>query len=168
MADWKGLTVYWIDRDDRIVRVNEQWDRFAESNEGHGCTSAAVLGRSLWPFITGDSTRMLIATCMDRVRVHDRPVLRPYRCDSPELARHMEMSITMEDEGLLRVEHRLVEAQPKPLERRTVVLTPSRVCSTCLRLEREGRWEDGERPEPGTIFAVCPDCASKWAPRTSV
>ncbi|WP_139228481.1 hypothetical protein [Planctomicrobium piriforme] len=135
--------IYQVDRQDLIVNVNSQWDQFA--NENGGLIAKSVLGRKLFDFIVGDSSRMYVDTMFQHTRLLKKGVVRQYRCDSPSMKRFMEMRIEPGSDGLLIVSHRIIKSEPvAPVVNflyhpKAFVL---RRCSVCNRLNRDGRWRE--------------------------
>jgi hypothetical protein len=54
---------------------------------------AAVIGFLLWDFICHPETKQLFHDLLKKVRETGRPVTFPYRCDSPDCRRFMELEI---------------------------------------------------------------------------
>lgn len=166
---------YDVDASDFIVWVDNLWLAFAKENGAPQLNVDSVLGHSLWDFVSGDVTRRLYSEIHTRVRSTGNSVVLPFRCDSPSLKRHMQLTITQR-EGLLRYESILLRAEPHghfaALEserpRSECVLT---MCSCCKRalLESLG-WLDVEDfsarlrlfdsvEVPQLRYNVCPQCA---------
>ena len=166
---------YWIDLSENIVDVSADWERFALDNGGRGIEARQVLGRSLLSFVHGDVSRMFVRTLIQSARLLRRPLVRPYRCDSPTTRRYMEMRLSLDDSGLLRWEHRTVRTEPmqhalhftvqqqgRPLAR------PGRLvrCSMCNRVKAGQDWGEADQVfthaeddrEILVIYGVCPDC----------
>jgi hypothetical protein len=168
---------YRVDATDVIVWVNELWLAFARENGAAGLTEDAVLGRSLWDFVSGDEICRLYLEIHARVRLTGTAVILPFRCDSPTLQRHMRLSVTREDAGQLVYECLVVRTVPQCYlgvldsepPRSNAFLT---MCSCCKRalLEPLG-WlalEDVSvrlrlfeaQKVPSLRHAVCPECAT--------
>lgn len=103
IPETKDTVRYELDGDDRIVFVNEAWSAFALANGAPHLSGDAVLGRLLWDFIADDSTRQAYRTVMTCVRDGDQSRFG-YRCDSPDVRRYMEMTITTCPGGTLLFE----------------------------------------------------------------
>jgi len=164
---------YWLDIGDVIVDITGEWNSFAQENNAQELERRRVIGRNLLSFIQGDVTRMYVRTLIQSARLMRKPLVRAYRCDSPEQRRYMEMRLCLEDSGLLRWEHRLVRIEPLPrrLEFRVLdgPVRPPRIvrCSICNRLKQRAGWVEpdaGEIPCPEgdgqipVIYGVCPGC----------
>lgn len=163
---------YWLDVGDTIVDIAPGWEHFANANDAPDLDVRRVIGRNLMNYVHGDVTRMFVRTLIQSARLLRRPLVRPYRCDSPEVRRDMEMRLCVEDSGLLRWEHRLVSATPferriafapaEPTEARRCTVR----CSMCNRLKSPRGWhEPVDQPPPAetcsplpVIYGVCPEC----------
>lgn len=164
-------TCYWLDKNDRIVKVCEQWDLFAHENEGDKVLAHHVIGQPLWRFLSGDETRMWVEMILNRVRYIGQPVERPYRCDSDNVRRHLRLSVTPLDNHYLSIESTLVATEPRT--RPTFFSTTSgstglhKRCSICGRVHHEQGWVEPDeigdihikRLDYLVIYGVCEDCA---------
>ncbi|MCC8997498.1 MAG: hypothetical protein LM517_10745 [Nitrosomonas sp.] len=174
--------IYWIDKNNIIQKVNDIWDSSMDvTNWSDRACSEGIIGKSLLEFICDDVTRMYVATMIDAVRVIPQTLFRPYRCDSPDTKRFMQMTITPEENGLIRVSHELLRCEPL---RKTVLFktTKSNVepmniqfirCSLCNRLHRSDTQKWHEVDDLDLIsnkknycniipvaYSICPDCAN--------
>ena len=170
-AESTESTVFWVDDKDRIVEVNEAWNRFALANGGEGCIARLIVGRSLRDFIRGDATRMLLDTLMLQARSWKKQIDRVYRCDSSEVKRHMEMRIAP-DGKRLRFTHRMVCTEPMSPAVRFMYdpsgSAPTKIirCSMCNRVQVERGWMESDiacasgeiQPQQLVIYSVCPTC----------
>ena len=84
---------YALDGSDVIVSLGEAWLRFARENGAPELCRESVVGRSLWEYVTGDTTRQLYQAIFRRVRDRGETLVLPFRCDSPERFRFMELAI---------------------------------------------------------------------------
>jgi hypothetical protein len=164
---------YWLDVGDVIVEIGPGWEAFARENSAPDLDVRRVIGRNLIDFVSGDASRMYVRTLIQAARLMRRPLIRPYRCDSADTRRYMEMRLTLQEDGLLKWEHRLVrkEAMRRRMDFRASVhrLAARCVvrCSMCNRLKSSVGWSEPDiGPMPaierdGTIpviYGVCPDC----------
>lgn len=160
-----------LDRRNRIVGVGGAWDRFALDNDGGAAVAARVLGTDLLVHVSGEPTRALLDGVLWHVRRAERPIVVPFRCDSPELERHMEMTVTPEPgEGLLFA-YRLLRTVPLPfplpLRFSASGVPRGRMlfrCSNCNRLLRDGVWREpstlGDMPAVpiAVSYGICGPC----------
>ena len=180
---------YWLDDDNIIRRVNDHWDQAMDSQNWSDRASAnRIVGKLLSEFICDDVTRMYVATMIESVRVIPHTSFRPYRCDTPDMKRFMQMIITPEDNGWIRISHELLRIEPleKPVTFSTVTeFSPLRQyknnqtihfvrCSICNRLQRYGNrdntWYEADSliarshalsESLKVIYGVCLDCPDK-------
>lgn len=175
-ADNESYSIcYWLDIGDLIVDIAPGWEKFAQENNARELEPRKVIGRNIIDFVAGDVTKMYVRTILQSARLMRRPLVRAYRCDSPDQRRFMEMRLSMESNGLLRWEHRMLRSEnlQRRMEFRPAAnLQSSRCvvrCSMCNRLKSPAGWcepdvaalparfEDGVVP---AIYGVCPDCQS--------
>ncbi|QJW96538.1 hypothetical protein [Frigoriglobus tundricola] len=139
--------VYRIDDQDVITYVNEEWDRFANANNGRSLMSHRVLNRSLWEFIQDAPTRGLYRQVLKRIR-DGRCVRFHLRCDAPGVRRVLAMDIVGSENGGAQFHSRILSAEP-----RTPVAVPGtgtdskellRVCGWCNKVFIGGHWEEIE------------------------
>ncbi len=169
---------YAIDDQDRLIKVDQGYYRFAEENGWDGAGDS--LGRSLWDFVAGHDVKKLQRLLLRRVREGVRDVELPFRCDGPGVAREMDIRIAADLTGRvvlfsaqLRSEHKREEPQP--------LLDPSAprdesgflpMCAWCDRFLVEGKWveveEAAKRLElfrrarlPTLDHSICPQCSAQ-------
>lgn len=173
------IVSYWLNSDNRIVRVSKLWNQFALANEGSKeLLSPEIQGCSVFEFISGDQTRMYLETLLQHARFLNNAIGRPYRCDSPTLKRYMFMSIRPATKSLVQLDHVLLKTEPQHQQilYRQAPTPESGVvprCSVCTRLLIKGNWlfpDDAailgllsqEKPLPVT-YRICPSC-KRWQP----
>jgi hypothetical protein len=164
---------YRLDDQDRIVEVNSNWDRIARENDGEAVVADRILGTKLYAHVTDEPSRMYVWTMLDSVRKLHRPSVKLYRCDSPDLKRHMQMTILPESGGGLLVQHRLIRTEKAPLRIRYICqpgARPSLVlrCTMCVKLKIEGAWITSDATilagigqRDGSVrvaYSICEDC----------
>lgn len=140
MQNERDEVVYQIDQDDLLVYFNDQWDLFANANNGLGVSSQRIYKKSIWDFIHDAETRHLHETLLKRVRSHKAILHLPFRCDAPDLRRYMEMSISL-------LPHRNVEYRCRTIKtesREAVAISAAgimrdgpflRMCSWCKKID---------------------------------
>jgi hypothetical protein len=169
---------YWLDGNDRLEAVSAAWLEFARTNSAGHLTRDAVIGRSLWDFLTGTEVRLLYQLLFRRVREDGISVVLPFRCDSPSVRRFMELGVRPGDQGGLELEGRLLRTEAReparlldPAEARTDDFLT--VCSWCkqVRLPSE-HWVEAEEaivtldlfsaPQlPRLTHGICSACAAR-------
>jgi hypothetical protein len=165
---------YAIDEQDRLVKVDEGYYRFAEEN-GWG-EAGTSLGRSLWDYVAGQEMRKLQRMLVRRIRDEVGDVELPFRCDSPGVRREMNMRIVARPGGrVVLFSARLRSEQARDLPQ--LLLDPEtprgddilEMCGWCDRFEVDGEWVQVEeaakrlglfdRAElPALSHGICPDC----------
>jgi hypothetical protein len=150
MARMTGTTLsYAIDDQDRLIKLDEGFYRFAEENGWTGADSS--LGRSLWDFVAGEDVRRLQKLLLRRIRDGVRGVELPCRCDGPHTSREMGLRIAATSSGrgvLFAARVRSEEDWEKPQG----LLDPERprserhlpMCAWCDRFELDGEWVEVE------------------------
>lgn len=139
---------YRVDAEDKLIRFNEEWDRFALANDAPELESRRLYGRRVWDFVSDPATRGLYQDLLRRARDGRSPVF-PFRCDSPELKRTLRMTLRRRDAGEVEfvVEEVLVEPRPyaalldrrAPREGRLV-----RACGWCRKIWSGAGWVEIE------------------------
>jgi len=164
---------YLLDQNDVIVDVGPGWDEFARENDAPHLDAGTVLGRKLIDFVAGDDSRMYVRAILNSARLFRRPMVRTYRCDSPDQRRFMEMRLSLTEDGLLKWEHRLLRTEQMQRRMRFRVAAGGRTarltvrCSWCNRLKLSSHWyEPDQAPLPPdaasgevlVVYGICPTC----------
>ncbi|HEX5762477.1 MAG TPA: hypothetical protein VFY04_05080 [Solirubrobacterales bacterium] len=140
---------YAIDDQDRLIRLDEGYYRFAEENGWQGAEGS--LGRSLWGYVAGEEARKVLRLFVRRIRDGVRDVELTCRCDGPEVAREMDLRIvaTSSGRGVLfsaRVKSEAERDEPQalldPAVPRGADTLP--MCAWCDRFEVSGEWMEVE------------------------
>lgn len=172
--------IYRIDAEARITFANPEWYDFARENGVATLRPDLVLGLPLWGFISNIETRHLYNLLLKKVRETGCTVALPYRCDSPDRRRFMEMRITrfsaLEVEfrsRILRQELRApVQVLEQGIERTKELLI---MCGWCKKVSLpDGRWVEVEEavavlnlfnasPLPGISHSMCEGCSKAFA-----
>lgn len=140
---------YVIDHQDRLIRLDEGYYRFAEENGWDDVGSS--LGRSLWDFVAGEDVRRLQRLLVRRIRDGVRDVELTCRCDGPDRTREMDVRIaaTASGRGVLfsaRVRSEEDRDEPQRLLDPEVPRAPDRLpmCAWCDRFEVGDEWVEVE------------------------
>lgn len=178
---------YWVDRNNIIQKVDEHWDNSMNTTSwSDRACSKGIIGKSLLEFICDDVTRMYVITMINSVRIIPQSLFRPYRCDSPDTKRFMQMIITPEDNGWVRVSHELLRCEPlkktvlfktKSNEQNSILKKRDFVhyhiefvrCSLCNRLRPSDTdvWQEADSltiekskslNSIPVVYGICPDC----------
>ena len=167
--------IWTIDEADKIVHVNDDWLAFAGENTAPQLTASVVLNQPIWRFIQGQETSYLYRQIFSRVRAGVSPVTFPFRCDSPDCRRFMEMKLSLLPGGAIEfISHILREEWRDPVD----LLDNSRdqsgeflkVCSWCKKINIPGQgWGEieaaiapldlfGHHTTPRMTHTICDAC----------
>lgn len=138
--------VYRIDRDDRIVAVNDAWTVFAGANAGDGLLPPSVLGTSLFAAISDASTREIYRLLLRRARNDGAPLRFRFRCDAPHVRRLLEMTVSGFADNVVEFSTLLIASETRsalslidPAQARSDTLL--RICAWCTRVAMpDERW----------------------------
>jgi len=143
-----------------ITYVNSSWDEFALVNDAPELSSGQILGRSIWEFISDDTTVFLYHQMVDRARLGNN-VQFQLRCDSPSTRRMLDVKIEMHPTGDIEFQSRAIQEtarEPQELfsrgrERSDEMLT---VCSWCNKIKvAEEDWREVENAMPNlSVFQL--------------
>jgi hypothetical protein len=142
--------IYEVDASDLIVSLNDSWLKFAEDNNSSELNRNAVIGKSLWTFISNFSVQALWKDVLTRVRTTSNTYTFPFRCDSPDCRRYLETTVSPLQKDGIRFENRVIELQfrdaisikdSKKEESSELIL----MCSYCKRIKAESEWLEIER-----------------------
>ena len=175
--------IHTVDAAGNIVAVNGEWVEFARENGAPELVREAVVGRAIWEFMEGRETRHISRLLLDKVRSTGKSLTIPYRCDSPDLRRFMEMELVPVDGGAVEFRSRLLD-----VERRDPVLLLDphagrgdeflTICSWCRRARVASEWvELDEAVKMLDLFSsaapaqlthgICQDCSRLVSEKTT-
>lgn len=167
--------IWIIDDADKIVHVNDDWLAFAGENTAPQLTASLVLDQPIWRFIQGQETSYLYNQIFSRVRAGRSPVKFPFRCDSPDCRRFMEMKLSLlPGDAIQFMAQMLREEWRDPVD----LLDASRdrtreflkICSWCKKINIPGRgWGEieaaiaaldlfGHHSMPRMTHTICDSC----------
>jgi hypothetical protein len=167
--------IWIIDDADKLVHVNDDWLAFAGENTAPQLTASLALNQPIWRFIQGKETSYLYQQIFSRVRTGKSPVKFPFRCDSPDCRRFMEMQLSLLPGGAIQFNsHILREEWRQPQD----LLDASRdragefvkICSWCKKINIPGQgWGEieaaiepldlfGHRTMPRMTHTICDSC----------
>lgn len=179
MAEDQRFFIYRIDQSDRINFANQEWFDFARENNAMALRPDAVIGSLLWNYISDEETRRLFQVLLGKVRETGAPVALPYRCDSGDCRRFMEMKIVPMPDRQVGFYSRILRDEPREkvrlmephAERTDGVLV---MCSWCKKIPLpDGRWVEVEEAVkalnlfdaprlPMISHTMCPECAAAF------
>jgi hypothetical protein len=167
---------YWIDAQDRLIRLSENWSDFARENDGEALMPDLILGKVLWSEIADLTLRVLYHQLVALAR-QGRPIRYRFRCDSPTQRRLFEMEIRGTKSGLVEFASTLLETESRPAvplldshQARSQELV--RMCSWCQRIAVAGAWLPVESAMaelglmertvlPRLTHGICDECNAK-------
>ena len=170
-------TIWTIDADDVITGVGGAWDEFATANGAPALCGSRVVGTPLFEFITGEETQRIYRLLIDKVRSTTDVLRVPFRCDSPEMRRHMRLEIAPADADAIEFRSEFLDDESRP---RVPLLGPDEArsrtllvsCSFCMRLRvPPSEWIEAEEAVvqmgllsgvamPQLVHGVCPECSA--------
>jgi hypothetical protein len=169
--------IWIIDDADKIVHVNDAWLAFAGENAAPQLTAALVLDQFIWRFIQGQETIYLYKQIFARLRAGKSPVKFPFRCDSPDCRRFMEMKLSLLPGGAIQFMAQILRQEWRdPVD----LLDASRdrsgeflkICSWCKKINIPGQgWGEieaaiealdlfGHHSMPRMTHTICDACYS--------
>ena len=172
--------VYRINENDKIDFVNDAWSRFAIENDALRL-SDGVIGTSLWNHIAGVDVTEIYRDLLWRVRTKLVSATFPFRCDSAEHYRRMQLVVIplakgrVEFQGILGSEGPHAQAiellrHRHSLESKSFI----RMCAWCKAIAIDGRWQPLEEaiestacllqdPFPRLTHGICEVCVEEYA-----
>ncbi|HBC85449.1 MAG TPA: hypothetical protein DCZ94_00695 [Lentisphaeria bacterium] len=143
--------IYKIDNNDIIYMVSDNWQKFADENNGLDNTSSRnVIGRPLWDFVSGPETTHLYQTVLKAVRDRKRKVKLLFRCDSPGTRRYLQLIVFPIENNCIEFWSQIIKTESRGsvdllrngIERSNDMI---KMCSMCKKIEiQENVWEEIE------------------------
>ena len=169
--------LYRINADDQIVFANQDWFDFAIENHSD-LGPELVFKRPVWSFIADSGTKAILSAVIQRVRQNGRAIRLPFRCDSPDLRRHMEIEIRLQPDDHVEFESRVLRLESRDpvqlwspeIQRSNQVII---ACSWCKKIQvSRNNWMEVEESIaalglfnapllPRVSHGVCPLCAAE-------
>ena len=132
--------IWIIDGADKIVHVNDDWLPFAAENTAPQLTASVVLDQPIWRFIQGQETSYLYKQIFTWVRAGKSPVNFPFRCDSPDCRRFMEMELALlPGDAIQFTAHILREEWRDPVDLLDAPREFLKISSWCKKINIPGR-----------------------------
>jgi len=171
-----NIIEYKIDKDNNIIFVNEEWDRFALSNFGEEIISEKILGKNLLDFIENISVKQIYLDIINQAR-KGNVITIDFRCDAPTCRRLLQMTIRPEKNNVVTFFSKAKEIlswdyinilDSKAI--RSIELIP--MCSWCKKIKMDSEWEELEqaikkyglltqKQVPSLTHTICEDCYQK-------
>jgi hypothetical protein len=86
--------VYRLDRNNRILSVGGDWDKFALENGGEMAVARVVVGENLFDFIAGAETKSYVNAILFACRETGQPFCGSFQCNSDEEERRFIWNVT--------------------------------------------------------------------------
>lgn len=174
--------VYYIDRRDRIITIDDSFIKFALDNNASGMTRNIEFS-SIWQYISGDIVRYIYRELFREVRERRREIEFPFRCDSPHEKRFMRMKMIPLLDGKIGFVSHLIRNERYDTPNRLLDMKSDRnskqitMCSWCKAIEvnirGKNEWVDIEKgleyyemfeteKIPEVSHGICPECASQF------
>ena len=173
-----AIVNYRIDRYDIIRFVSPSWDHFARKNNGGDILAAAILGRKIWDFVANVETRHIYQTVVAKLRAGQASARFPFRCDSPDRRRFMQMEMKLADDNGIEFVSEILREEtrgPIPLLDQLSPRTGKHLsmCSWCKKIEVAGAWLEIEDAiialnlfestiMPQVSHSICDPCSTKY------
>ncbi len=171
----ESYTSYIINRENRIESVDDGWESFAEKNHGEELINERVVSRDISKVIACTRCQELYDMLIESIRVKQKAIHFPFRCDSPEARRYMTMEMApLHQEKILFTSYLEKEYRRTPLALLDIMTARSdeiiMICSWCKRIRAEKDiWLEAEEavekmllfnrsPLPQLSHGVCPSC----------
>ena len=168
--------IYRIDKSDNLSYLSDNWSEFALANDAFAMSVPhLILGKSLWSFIADHDTRYIYTLVLTEVRKTLEPAVISINCDSPELKRVFQITITPMDDGAVEFSSTVVEIRQREYIKildASVIRSEDivKICSFCKKIAvSDGKWVEtaeairvlnffGNITMPQLSHGVCPDC----------
>ena len=174
-TDKKRTFIYRIDKNDRIIYVDEEWLSFARENHAETLIPEYLYSKTMWELIAGDDSVLLYQHIFEKVRSTKQDIEIPFRCDSPTCRRYMTLVISAQKDGALEILSQLEREEPRDyvsffdvnIERSEEF---TRVCSWCKKVAlSDYDWREIEEavnilelfskfPSPQITHGICTEC----------
>ena len=174
---WVGIEMirYTVDSDDKILRIDGDWDPFARVNDAPPELAASeVLGTCLWDWIHDEPTRRIYQVLLRGLRSHGRDIRFEYRCDSIDRRRYLSLHLSSDPAtGHITFESRLRREEDRDVALAVAAETRGvhsnvRMCSICRRVQGQ-QWAEAESVAANeglfdrdlplhVIYTICPTC----------
>jgi len=138
--------VYSINENDIITNFSNNFPSFARNNDWQlGMEPEAVLGCSIFDFISGAETQHLYKVLFEHCRKGKHIGYIPFRCDSPTERRFLELNLRLLPDSHIDIITVLVKTEPRSPVRILQTHTPRteqfiRICSMCKKVIVDDEW----------------------------
>lgn len=172
----KNGSIYRIDKDNNIAYVCNNYILFAKDNYApQSCVPPDVIGKNFFDFIKDKETKNIYYAIIETVRIKKKEIRIPLNCDSPNLRRFIETTITPLANNYIEFVNMIIRVA----ERNNLELLDSniersnnriRICSFCKKVDvSKDEWVEVEEAItilnlfndsklPALTHGVCPIC----------
>jgi len=175
MNNVDSCVTYYIDKENRLTFVDDKWYEFALDNKAAQLTRPVVVNKSLFSFISDESTIHLYKMLIERIRKEQETLGFAFRCDSPDRRRFMEMVLFPLSNNSVGFRSCIIKEEL----RKTVALLDAggvrsgdllKICSWCKKIELDHSvWVEVEQAVeslglfnvvklPYLTHGMCPSC----------
>ncbi len=172
-------TILGIDRDFRIIMLNQAYFAFAVANSGENIASDFGIGTNILDAISGPQKvyyRELFASCFDK----NEPTAHEYECSSPGVFRLLKLFIyPTSQKNVLLLDHAVIVEQSRQLN--TISLSRDTYiddhgtmhqCGHCRRVRHNdgSRWDwlNGAFDYPDVSHGICESCLATYYPDINI
>jgi len=167
------IYIYYIDENDLIYHINEEWKQFAIENEGSYLVDE-TLGKPIWDFISEGLIKKLYKELIAAVRKTQEEINISFRCDSPEKLRFMQMNLYPIMENGIAFQNILLKEKLKEEGYTPEVLAilgeaGYPMCSKCNKIKINSEWIELEEALKRKLlenknlkahYGICSECAT--------
>jgi hypothetical protein len=143
--------IYIIDKLDRIISVSDNWLLFAQENQAADiCHPDVIINKSIWEFIDGIETKQFYEIILKAIRAKNKAVILPFRCDSPDKRRYLELIITPIQQENIEFASNIIHEELRDAVEMLELGIPRgdeliKMCSMCKKVElSENTWVEVE------------------------
>lgn len=121
--------------------MSDGWSDFACKNGSEDIAKIAI-GTSLWDVIHDESMRHFYRALITELRLNNSSALSfPFRCDSPDTERIMQMIVDLEDDG--QISFTSITVEQNALKKKTLhKVQHIEICSRCSNIHTHCGWVD--------------------------
>ena len=171
---------YTVDKNDKLIEFSSNWDEVAHEGDAPELAAQNIAGKPLRNFVVGNPAQMYVDVVFEFARLKKEPVVKTYRCDTPQFKRNMQMTVTPKPNGDVETVHEVLSIEPWEKE---LMIDNSRAkegkgdlklydrCSVCNDIFYEDKWltQDDiavlnpsfEKEPMWVTYTVCPFCKNK-------
>ncbi len=165
---------YQVDAHDKIIAIEGSWAAFARANGGETFLSSPPINQPIWTFIRGLSTRFIYQMLLSQVRETGNTLHFPFRCDSAEMLRYMEMEMSAGKDNSVwfkttlkrQINPNILPGHVSPTPRQESLI---KMCAWCKLVLVRNNWLSLEdaiwmqgifdvEEAPPISHGLCPDC----------